>query len=256
MNSVICPHCGQHHPVGAAFCPVSGRPIQSARPPRFPFLVLAVVGLVLLGGGVWLLAGEDPLPLPRPGTPVSQVFPVETGTAPPPLPTFVSVPTITPSPVPSPTMPPTAPAQTGTATASQPAISTHDAFPTPTGEIAYMSAAAPYQIFLITPDGSGRALLPNQPPNSAVPSFSPDGLALSFEARVNDRYEVFAVNLDGSNLRRLTTQGGYDSVWSPIDDRIVFTSYRDGNSELYMINADGTGERRLTYNTFYDDDAS
>ncbi len=35
-------------------------------------------------------------------------------------------------------------------------------------------------------------------------------------------------------------------------ERIVFTSYRDGNGEIYVMNADGSGQTRLTNNTALD----
>jgi TolB protein len=60
------------------------------------------------------------------------------------------------------------------------------------------------------------------------------------------------INVDGSGKRRLTTcpQCANDGNpnWSRDNNRIVFTSERDGNHEIYVINPDGTGERRLTNN--------
>lgn len=138
------------------------------------------------------------------------------------------------------------------------ATTTQNEAPSPvSGLIAYhLQRPHPLQIYLIAPDGSARSWLPNQPDHAAVPNFSPDGRAISFEAKAGERWEVFVMNVDGTGLRQLTTQGGYDAAWSPTGERLVFTSFRDGNSELYVINTDGAGERRLTTNNTYEDDAA
>jgi len=60
--------------------------------------------------------------------------------------------------------------------------------------------------------------------------------------------DIFEANLDGSDLRQLTTSRGYDAEGSYSSDgkRIVFTSNRDGNLELYIMNADGSDVKKLT----------
>ena len=62
--------------------------------------------------------------------------------------------------------------------------------------------------------------------------------------------EIFVMDPDGSNIRRLTQNGAgiddLDPEWSPDGERIVFVSDRAGSYDLYVMNADGTGTRRLT----------
>jgi Tol biopolymer transport system component len=67
-------------------------------------------------------------------------------------------------------------------------------------------------------------------------------------------YDIFAADIDGSNLRRLTTTEGYDAeaVYSPQGDNIIFTSARDGDLELYLMDPDGSNQRRLTNTPGYD----
>ncbi len=67
-------------------------------------------------------------------------------------------------------------------------------------------------------------------------------------------YDVFVANTDGSNLRQLTTEDGYDAeaTFSPAGDRIVFTSTRDGDLDLYSMAPDGSDVRRLTDRPGYD----
>ncbi|HIF23978.1 MAG TPA: hypothetical protein EYQ27_19220 [Gemmatimonadetes bacterium] len=71
---------------------------------------------------------------------------------------------------------------------------------------------------------------------------------------IYDTYDVFVADVDGSNLRQLTTEDGYDAeaTFSPTGDRIVFTSTRDGDLELYSMAPDGSDVERLTDRIGYD----
>jgi len=59
--------------------------------------------------------------------------------------------------------------------------------------------------------------------------------------------EIYVMNYDGSNVRRLTNSPNddMDPEWLP-DGRIVFSSRRDNNWEIYIMNSDGSGQTRLT----------
>jgi Tol biopolymer transport system component len=82
-----------------------------------------------------------------------------------------------------------------------------------------------------------------------VPDFS-----MGYVWPIYPTYDIFVANLDGSNLRQLTTEDGYDAeaTFSPRGDRIVFTSMRDGDLELYSMAPDGSDVRRLTHRPGYD----
>ena len=60
--------------------------------------------------------------------------------------------------------------------------------------------------------------------------------------------EVYVMNVDGKNQRRLTNNPAaeWDPSWAPGGKNIVFSSKRDGNSEIYMMDADGGNQQRLT----------
>lgn len=69
-----------------------------------------------------------------------------------------------------------------------------------------------------------------------------------------DRFDIYAVGLDGRDQRRLTDYGVYtaEAVVSPDGRRVVFTSMKDGDLDIYTMNVDGTDVRRLTYTEGYD----
>jgi TolB protein len=84
-----------------------------------------------------------------------------------------------------------------------------------------------------------------------LPVFSPDGKQIAFMSGRDGNPEIYAMNVDGSNLRRLTNSpvGESSPTWSPSGSQIAFTSDRSGKAQIYVMNsADGSGVRRLTVN--------
>ncbi|HET9252011.1 MAG TPA: hypothetical protein VFP58_07845 [Candidatus Eisenbacteria bacterium] len=83
--------------------------------------------------------------------------------------------------------------------------------------------------------------------SSETPVWSPDGRQIVFSSGAFMQHQIYVMNADGSDTRRLTSgeQNRWPS-WSPDGKLIVFMSDRDGQGELYVMNADGTGQRRLT----------
>lgn len=83
---------------------------------------------------------------------------------------------------------------------------------------------------------------------------APPDMSQGYVWPLNDTYDIFVANADGSNLRQLTDGRGYDAeaTVSPRGDRIVFTSVRDGDLDLYTMNLDGSDVKRLTDRVGYD----
>jgi TolB protein len=78
--------------------------------------------------------------------------------------------------------------------------------------------------------------------------FSPDGKRIVFHATAEGASapDLYVINTDGSNLRRLTTHPDSDTTptWSPSGTEIAFTSDRTGRPQIYIMSADGTGPPR------------
>lgn len=77
---------------------------------------------------------------------------------------------------------------------------------------------------------------------------------LAFASNRDGNWELYAMNPDGLDVRRLTNNAASDIhvVWSPDASRLAFASNRDGNYEIYTMAADGTDLQRLTNNTAAD----
>lgn len=69
-----------------------------------------------------------------------------------------------------------------------------------------------------------------------------------------DNFDIYTVNRDGTDQKRLTNFGVYtaEGVLSPDGTRLVFTSLKDGDLDIYTMKIDGTDLRRLTNTLGYD----
>ncbi len=80
-------------------------------------------------------------------------------------------------------------------------------------------------------------------------SWSPDASRLVFSAMRDRKTDLYAVNIDGSGLTRLTENVG-NSVWpdfSPSGRQIAFQSDRvGGQADIWVMNADGGNPIQLT----------
>ncbi|MHC4090995.1 MAG: TolB family protein [Planctomycetota bacterium] len=113
-----------------------------------------------------------------------------------------------------------------------------------------------------SPRSDGAALLftpysPDNPNASAQnAAFSPDGTRIVFTLFLNGYNvgpaELWIINVDGSDARRLTPVEDQDNVnvpggaWNAATDEIVFASDRGGADDIWAIRPDGTGVRRIT----------
>ncbi len=85
-------------------------------------------------------------------------------------------------------------------------------------------------------------------------AWSPDSSHIVFQSNRDGNFEIYTMNLDGSQQTRLTDNASRDLQpnWSPDGHSIAFISERDINAELYVMNADGSDQRRLTITPEYE----
>src|SRR6185503_11796449 len=90
--------------------------------------------------------------------------------------------------------------------------------------------------------------------NNYLPVFSPDGTRIAFMSYRDGQGEIYVMNVDGSNLHRLTNHPANDitPTWSPSGTQIAFTSDRTGTPQIYIVGADGIGLQKLTSEPYAD----
>lgn len=73
------------------------------------------------------------------------------------------------------------------------------------------------------------------------------GNRVVFMSSRDGNWEVYAINMDGSGLKRLTNNSARDGLptWSPDGRSIAFVSNRDGAWAIWVMNADGGSQRKL-----------
>jgi Tol biopolymer transport system component len=92
-------------------------------------------------------------------------------------------------------------------------------------------------------DGSGKRWLPSNG------SWSPDGRKIVFSSGRDGNGEIYVMNADGSEQRRIVaipSSHEFSPEWSPDGRTIAFATERDGNREIYAMDVDGRNQRNLT----------
>ena len=133
-------------------------------------------------------------------------------------------------------------------------------------------------LYSMAPDGSDVRRLTERIGYDGGAFFSPDGSKIIWRAHYpeagpeRDDYlrllgqgllrpgelEIYVMEADGSNPRRVTNLGGanFAPYWHPDGERILFSSnHEDPNGrefEIYMIDLDGTNLTRITYSEGFD----
>ena len=114
----------------------------------------------------------------------------------------------------------------------------------------------PLEVLRLSPDGRELGVLPGGPRREYNHVFSPDGRTIAYDAHADGawesddgRWELWLMNADGSDRRRLTRNAVNDwgPAFSPDGRRLVFLSGRENVYDLFAIGVDGTGRTRLTF---------
>ena len=129
-------------------------------------------------------------------------------------------------------------------------------------------------IFVMNIDGSDQHMVSTGKGRTTCSYFYPDGKKILYSSThlggadcppkpdyskgyvwaIYPSYDIFSANPDGSNLKQLTNEPGYDAEATLSTDgkKIVFTSVRNDDLDIYTMNADGTQLKQLTHELGYD----
>jgi Tol biopolymer transport system component len=127
-----------------------------------------------------------------------------------------------------------------------------------------------FEIYSAKQDGTGPVNLANSPGYDAEGAFSPDGKQIVFcsvraafpleklSPELRARYQkdpswfgdIYIMNADGSDVRRLTDAPGYDGgpFFSPDGQRIVWRHFEENGAlaDIWTMKTDGSDKRRIT----------
>ena len=93
-------------------------------------------------------------------------------------------------------------------------------------------------IWVVDIDGSNRKQLTDIPKNWEEGMWSPDGSKIAYYSQQVDgeKYEIWAMNPDGSDKRLLTKVKRLgDAMWSPDGSKIAFVAGKLHNRDIYVI---------------------
>lgn len=129
------------------------------------------------------------------------------------------------------------------------AAPSYAAFPGTNGKIAFVhyDSTAGYQIRAVNPDGSGTTQLAPVGQNFN-PRWSANGRRIAFTSDRDGNPEIYVMDADGANQRRVTNSPASDSnpSWSPDGQRIAFQRYANGIYDINVVDVDGSGLTNLT----------
>jgi len=124
---------------------------------------------------------------------------------------------------------------------------------TPVVSGGYVPYSEEYGIYKLDIETGETQLIYSSPLEITNIDLSPDGTKFALCMHHGDGYEyseIYTMNIDGTELTRLTDNDGWDLYpnWSPDGSEFVFLSWRDSSLDIYKMDADG-GNQMLLYDS-------
>ncbi|HSJ52963.1 MAG TPA: hypothetical protein VLC52_04380 [Anaerolineae bacterium] len=126
----------------------------------------------------------------------------------------------------------------------------YDAHFTPDGKTIVFShlTGELFDVWKMNADGSGQVNLTNTTDNiEDYPVIAPDGSRIAYLFGWPGGFEIYTMNLDGSDRKPVTSQNiDLMPAWSPDSKKLAFISLRSGGFNVWMVNRDGSGLTQVT----------
>jgi tol-pal system beta propeller repeat protein TolB len=118
--------------------------------------------------------------------------------------------------------------------------------PRPAGKIVYTCFVKEIdQICIMNADGSGQTQITQLKATAFYASLSPNGEMVYFSSRQSGNFEIYSIQVDGNEMKRLTKGLGalYAPELSPDRQQIVFTN---GSAGIWVMKINGNAPRAIT----------
>src|SRR5262245_10794783 len=102
-----------------------------------------------------------------------------------------------------------------------------------TGQIVFVANLGGndnHDVYVIDADGSKLTRLTTDPAYENSPEWSPDGKQIAFASDRTNSWEIYVMNIDGTDQRQVTSYGiNEEPHWSPDGTKIAYVSTTDQN---------------------------
>jgi Tol biopolymer transport system component len=103
-------------------------------------------------------------------------------------------------------------------------------------------------IWISNRDDTGHLLITNEGSDD-FPAWSPNGQTIAFSRNVGGNIDIYTMNIDGSNIQRLTDAPNQDVLptYTPSGD-IIFRSARTGSWSIWKMSGNGDNQQQIISN--------
>jgi len=118
--------------------------------------------------------------------------------------------------------------------------------------MAFMSDRAGHpEVYIMDADGTNADILTafdfGDQNYRASPDWSPDGRQVTFQSRIDWRFQIFTMSVRDRQPKQLTSEGeNEDPSWAPDGRHLVFSSTRSGTRQLWILDTESGRLRQLT----------